>query len=56
MYFPPEPNLLKKDAFKYLFSLEMHFDNYKIEIAKGLNRCENIFNYRYPKMEIGTFF
>lgn len=32
------------------------FDNYKIEIAKGLNRCENIFNYRYPKMEIGTFF
>ena len=32
------------------------FDNYKIEIAKGLNRCENIFNHRYPKMEIGTFF
>jgi len=32
------------------------FENYKIEIAKGLNRCENIFKYRYPKMKIGTFF
>ena len=32
------------------------FDDYKIEIAKGLNRCENIFKYRYPKKEIGTFF
>ena len=32
------------------------FENYKIEIAKGLNRCENIFKYRYPKTEIGTFF
>ena len=32
------------------------FENYKIEIAKGLNRCENLFKYRYPKKEIGTFF
>ena len=33
-----------------------NFENYKIEIAKGLNRCENIFKYRYAKKEIGTFF
>jgi hypothetical protein len=32
------------------------FENYMIEIAKGLNRCESIFKYRYPKREIGTFF
>jgi hypothetical protein len=32
------------------------FESYKIEIAKGLNRCENLFKYRYPKKEIGTFF
>lgn len=49
------------DSIIRSFLFEIHkvfpdFKNFRIEIAKGLNRCENIFKYQYPKEKIGTFF
>ena len=31
------------------------FKNYRIEIAKGLNRCENIFKYQYQRRKLEHF-